>query len=149
VITVADEFIKIRVDGLKKLNKSLKDLGSDLPKALRLAGNEAADIVVATAKPKVPSGPGKGGHAASSIKVASTRTAARVKAGGTRFPYFPWLDFGGKVGRHKKTNRPFLRSGRYVWKAYGEKHKDVATVLGVALDKVIIDSGLGPIKGGE
>lgn len=143
---MADEFIQIRVDGLKQLNKSLKALGADFPKAIRLAGNEAADIVVAQARPKVPSGPGAGGHAASSIKTASTRTAGRVKAGGPKFPYFPWLDFGGKVGRRHKTTRPFLRSGRYVWKAYGEKSAVVATTLALALDKVIVESGLGPVK---
>lgn len=146
---MAEEFIQIRVSGLKQLNRSLKALDADLPKALRLAGNQAADIVVAQARPKVPTGPGKGGHAASSIKAASTRTAARVKAGGAKYPYFPWLDFGGKVGRKHRTVRAFLKSGRYVWKAYSERSDVVATTLGQALDKVIIESGLGPIKGGE
>ncbi|HEX4722846.1 MAG TPA: hypothetical protein VH333_10055 [Pseudonocardiaceae bacterium] len=146
---MAEEFVQIRVDGLKQLNRSLKDLGADMPKALRLAGNQAADIVVAQARPKVPTGPGKGGHAASSVKAASTRTAARVKAGGAKFPYFPWLDFGGRVGRKKHVVRPFLKTGRYVWKAYSDKHEEVATVLAGALDRVIVDSGLGPVKGGE
>jgi hypothetical protein len=139
---VADEVVAIRVEGLRALNKSLKALSTDAPKALRLAGNEAADLIVKTARPKVPTGPGKGGHAASSVKAASTRTAARVKAGGPKYPYFPWLDFGGKVGRRKRTVRPFLRSGRYVWKAYGEQREKVAATLADGLEQVIADAGL-------
>jgi hypothetical protein len=140
---VAEETVAIRVDGLKQLNKSLRALSADAPKALRLAGNEAADLIVKTARPKVPNGPGKNGHAAASVKAASTRTAARVKAGGPKFPYFPWLDFGGRVGRKKHVVRPFLKSGRYVWKAYGEQHENVAQNLAAGLDKVIGDAGLG------
>ena len=139
---MADEVVAIRVDGLKQLNKSLKALSADAPKALRLAGNDAADLIVKVARPKVPTGPGKRGHAAASIKAASTRTAARVKAGGPKYPYFPWLDFGGKVGRRKRTVRPFLKSGRYVWKAYGEQHEHVAATLAEGLEKVIGDAGL-------
>lgn len=140
---MTDEIVSIRVDGLKQLNKALRAVSSDAPKALRLAANEAAAIVVAAAKPKVPSGPPKAGHAAASIKAASTRTAVRVKAGGPKYPYFPWLDFGGRVGRHKHVVRPVLKSGRYVWKAYGDNHEKVATVLADQLDKVINDAGLG------
>jgi hypothetical protein len=139
---MAEEIVAIRVDGLKQLNKSLRSLSSDAPKALRLVGNDAADLIVKTAKPKVPTGPGKGGHAASSIKAASTRTAARVKAGGPKYRYFPWLDFGGRVGRRKRTVRPFLKSGRYVWKAYGEQHENVAQHLADGLERVIVDAGL-------
>ncbi|HEX5120363.1 MAG TPA: hypothetical protein VFW65_34710 [Pseudonocardiaceae bacterium] len=140
---MAEEVVAIRVDGLKQLNKSLRALSADAPKALRLAGNDAADLIVKTARPKVPTGPGKGGHAAASVKAASTRTAARVKAGGPKYPYFPWLDFGGKVGRRKRTTRPFLKSGRYVWKAYGEQREHVAQTLAEGLEKVIGDAGLG------
>jgi hypothetical protein len=140
---VAEEIVAIRVEGLRKLNKSLRTLSADAPKSLRLAGNDAADLIVKTARPKVPTGPGKGGHAASSVKAASTRTAARVKAGGKKYPYFPWLDFGGRVGRRKKNVRPFLKSGRYVWKAYGEQRDKVAASLADNLERVITDAGLG------
>lgn len=139
---MVDEVVAIRVTGLRELNKSLRSLSADAPKSLRLAGNDAADLIVKTARPKVPTGPGKGGHAASSIKAASTRTAARVKAGGTKYPYFPWLDFGGRVGRRKRTVRPFLKSGRYVWKAYGEQRDKVAQNLADGLERVIVDAGL-------
>lgn len=134
----------IRVDGLRQLNSSLRKLGKDAPKALRIAGNKAADIIVADAKPRVPLGPGKGGHARDSIKAASTRTAARVQAGGKRFPYYPWLDFGGRVGRKKATVRPFLSDGRYIWHAYAQRRDEFAQLLDDELTAVAAAAGLGP-----
>lgn len=105
----------IKVDGLAQFSRNLKKLDSDLPKALRVALNEAADLVVTGAKTRVPK---KTGKAAASIKPASTRTAVRVKAGGKRAPYYPWLDFGGRVGKRRSVKRPFLKEGRYLYDVY-------------------------------
>lgn len=105
----------IRIDGLNEFVKGLKTLDSELPKAVRMAFNEAADIVVKSARPKIPS---RSGRAKASVKARSTRTAARVVGGSTRVPYYPWLDFGGRVGRGKSVRRPFLKDGRYIYNAY-------------------------------
>ncbi len=105
----------IRITGLKEFNKALKTLDSDMPKAVRLAMNQAADVVVQEARPGVPTVTGK---AAKSIRAQSTRTAVRVTEGGARAPYMPWLDFGGRVGRRKATVRPFSPDGRYLYPAY-------------------------------
>ncbi|MEU7817058.1 hypothetical protein [Pseudonocardia sp. NPDC049154] len=133
----------IRVEGLREFNRNLRRMDKDLPKGLRLAGNEAAKIVVDEAKPRVPIGPGRGGHAASSIKAASTRTAARVSAGGKRFPYYPWLDFGGRVGPNKSVRRPFLKKGRYIWAAFDDRRDDVEQVLNTELVNVARSAGIG------
>lgn len=132
----------IRVEGLKEFQRSLKSMSADLPKGLRLAANSAAELIVTDARPKVPTGPEKGGHAASSIKAASTRTAARVQGGGKKYPYYPWLDFGGGVGPHKRSKRPFLRRGRYIWKSYAENQQKVQDQLSAALVQVAHDAGL-------
>ncbi|MFR9804616.1 hypothetical protein ACL02T_20370 [Pseudonocardia sp. RS010] len=133
----------IRVEGLREFSRSLRRMDADLPKGLREAGNAAAKIVVNAAKPKVPTGPGKGGHAKSSIKAASTRTAARVQGGGKRFPYYPWLDFGGRVGRKRSIRRPFLREGRYIWAAYAANDERIQEELVDQLKKVAQNAGLG------
>ncbi|MPY55464.1 hypothetical protein [Streptomyces acidicola] len=138
---MADELI--RVEGWRELSRSLRRANSELPKGLRLAANEAAQLVVNDARPKVPVGPGKGGHAASSIKAASTRTAARVQGGGSKFPYYPWLDFGGRVGPSKSVRRPFMKTGRYLWKSYADQKTKVADTLDTALRRVIEDAGIG------
>lgn len=107
----------IRVDGLAQFSRDLKRLDAELPKALRVALNDAADLVVGRARPRVPT---RSGRAARSMRARSTRTKVRVSAGGARAAYYPWLDFGGRVGRRKSVVRPFLKEGRYLYKGYFE-----------------------------
>jgi hypothetical protein len=134
----------IKIDGLAQFTRDLKKLDSDLPKAVRVANNQAADLVVTTARPLVPRRTGK---AAGSIRAQSTRTAVRVTEGGPRAPYMPWLDFGGKVGRQHAVKRPFIKEGRYLYPAYRRKRDsgefqevmtaallDVAARAGVEVD---------------
>lgn len=132
----------IRIDGLAQFSRSLKKLDSDLPKSLRLALNEAAQLVIDDARPKVPR---LTGRARASIKVASTRTAVRVRAGGPRAPYFAWLDWGGRVGRKRSIHRPFIKDeGRYLYKSYFglKKSGDFERVLSRALVGVAKQAGL-------
>lgn len=132
----------IKVEGLAEFRRNLKAMSSEHPKAIRLAGNKAAGIIVADAVPKVPVGPGKGGHGASSIKARSTQTAARVTEGGKKFPYMPWLDFGGRVGRRKSVKRPFIKTGRFIWKSFDDNSEKVTAVLSDALIDVARNAGI-------
>lgn len=132
----------IRIDGLAQFGRNLRTINADLPKAIRLAGNEAANLIVDDARPRVPTGPGKGGHAKSSIKARSTRTAARVSEGGKRFPYMPWLDFGGRVGPGGSVRRPFIKEGRYIWRSFADNSERVRERLEAALVDVARQSGV-------
>lgn len=111
-MSVADP---IRVQGLKEFNKQLRELDKGLPKATRLALNEAAELVVDYARPRIPK---RSGRAARSVRAASTRKAVRVSGGGRRAPYYPWLDFGGRVGRARSVERKFYKDGRYIYDGY-------------------------------
>lgn len=104
--------LTVAVDGLADLNRSLRRVDSEAPKALRLALNDAADIIIDEARSLMPSRTGK---AKASVKAASTRTAVRIRVGGPRAPYVPWLDFGGRVGPRKSVKRPYIREGRYLY----------------------------------
>lgn len=132
----------IRIDGLAQFSRNLRKLDNDLPKALRVGLNEAADIIVGEAKQRVPK---RSGRAAGSIRAQSTRTTVRVSAGGRRAKYYPWLDFGGRVGRGRSVRRAFLKEGRYIYRAYFDNRDkfgaalqrsllDVAAKAGVAVD---------------
>lgn len=132
----------IKIQGLAEFRRNLKTLSGELPKALRVAGNKAAQIIVDDAVPKVPTGPGKGGHAASSIRARSTQSAARVMGGGTKYPYFPWLDFGGGVGKGKSVKRPFIKTGRYIWKSFDDNSDLVHERLAEALVDVARQAGV-------
>ncbi|PSL02887.1 bacteriophage HK97-gp10 putative tail-component [Haloactinopolyspora alba] len=108
----------IKVEGLSEFVKNLRTLDRELPKAVRIAFNEAADVVVDDATPRIPR---RSGRAARTLKAKSTRTQARVAGGATKAPYYPWLDFGGAVGPAGSVKRPFRKKGRYLYKSYFKK----------------------------
>lgn len=123
----------IRVEGLREFAGNLKRLDSDMPKVLRVGLNEVADLIVKQAVPRIPS---RSGRARRSVKARSTRTAVRVVGGSaSRAPYYPWLDFGGRVGRGGSVRRPFLKEGRYLYRAYYDNRSRFAEMLeGVLVD---------------
>ncbi|HSL51988.1 MAG TPA: hypothetical protein VK878_23200 [Candidatus Deferrimicrobiaceae bacterium] len=131
----------IKIDGLAKLNRSLRKMSKDAPKQLRLVGNEAAELVVDDARPEVPK---LSGRSARTVKAASTRTAAQVKAGGARAPWYPWLDFGGRVGIGRSVRRTFIKGGRYIYPAYSDNRDAIGERLEQGLTDLIRDSGLEP-----
>lgn len=117
----------IKVTGLRELRTELRGMDRKLPREIRKAGNEAAAIVVRVAKPRVPIGPPRGGHASESIRAASTQSSVGVAEGSAKYPYMPWLDFGGTINKHTghPTHRPFLKHGRYIWAAFAEHKGEV------------------------
>lgn len=129
----------IKVTGLAEFNRNLKRLDANLPKALRLALNDAADVIVSDAKPRIPR---RSGKAAGSVRARSTRTKARITGGGARAPYYPWLDFGGRVGRRKSVKRPVLADGRYIYSAYFRRRGEFQEGLEKALLDVVRQAGL-------
>lgn len=130
---------EVRIEGLKEFRSSLRKLDSKAPKGLRLAGNKAAGIVVDTAQPTVPVLKGK---AKASIRAASTQSAARVRGGGARVPYFGWLEFGGRVGRSWAVKRARIKEGRYIWPGYLRRREEVRNELRDALVRVAREAGL-------
>jgi hypothetical protein len=129
----------IQIEGLRGIIRALRLIDADLPKQLRLAANEAANIVVDEAKRDVPR---RSGKAQASIKAKSTRAAARVTSGGRRAPYMPWLDYGGKVGRNNSASRPFIADGRYVYPAFRRKRDEFEKVMRQRLADIVRDAGL-------
>jgi hypothetical protein len=129
----------IKVEGLREFSQSLKRLDSDMPKVLRLGLNGVADVVVNEARPRVES---RSGKARRSVKAKSTRTAVRVAGGGARVPYYPWLDFGGRVGRSRSVVRPYLKQGRYIYRAYFANRDRFAQLLEDTLVDVARQAGL-------
>lgn len=126
----------VRIIGLRELNRSLRRVSRDAQKSLKDGFKKAADLIVQDAKPKVPSGPPAGGHAVRSIRPSSTGSRVSVSEGGARYPYMPWLDFGGKVGPNNSVTRPFRKTGRYIWAAFSDQHDQVMD----AIDEAIADS---------
>ena len=129
----------VTITGLTEFTRNLKRLDSELPKALRIAFNGCADVVVNAAKPKVPTLTGK---ARGSVKARSTATASRVIGGGKKVPWYPWLDFGGRVGKHGSIVRPFIKHGRYIYDAYFDNRSRYVVLLEASLLDVARSAGV-------
>ena len=91
----------------------------------------------------------QGARAAGSIKTKSSQKFVRVSAGGSRAPYYPWLDFGGQIGarsgkaRGNRGRRPFIKDGRYLYASYFANREQFVEVLRKSLVKVATDAGIG------
>lgn len=129
----------IRVTGLREVQKALKELDGQSQKELRLALNDAAQIIVNVAQRKVPT---VTGAARASIRATSGQREARVSAGGRKAPYLPWLDYGGSTGRDRSVKRPFLRGGRYIYPAYEEQHTNVMRLLEKRITDLMDSKGI-------
>ena len=129
----------IKTTGLRELQRALKNAENATPKMLRLALNEAAEVVLDYAKPQVPN---KSGSARGSMTVRSTQRQARVAAGGRRAPWYPWLDFGGAVGRGDSVKRPFYKEGRYIYPTLRKRHPEIIDAMGAALAGLVREAGL-------
>lgn len=129
----------IKIAGLAELNRALRSISNEAPKQLRLAGNEAAQIVVDWAAARIPV---KTGRARAALRASSTRTESRVQGGNARVPYYPWLDFGGRVGRKKSIQRQFLKGGRFIFPGLAANREQVEALLEQALVKAAEAGGM-------
>lgn len=129
----------IKIEGLRELQAALKDMDGESQKQLRLVLNDAAELVVSGARRRVPS---RSGRARGSIKASSGQREAKVKGGSARAPYYPWLDFGGSVGRNNSIKRPFLKDGRFIYATYNDRRAAIFKSLEKGLTKLVKESGL-------
>ena len=129
----------IHVAGLRDFQSALKQMDGESQKQLRVVLNQASDIVVTYATPKVPA---RSGRARKSLRAQSSQREAKVMGGSKKVPYYPWLDFGGRVGKKKDVHRPFLKRGRYIYAAYSHQYPEVMEALQAGLAQLAEDAGL-------
>ena len=123
----------IHVRGLKEVQRVLRDADKALSVELRKGLNEVAEVVLDTARPLVPT---RSGKARASLKAGSSAQAVQIKAGGTKAPYWAWLDFGGRVGRAKSVHRPFKPAGRYIYPTLRKKRDLIEDKFYEVIDRV-------------
>lgn len=121
----------IQVTGLREWQTAIRQVDRELPKEVRKEFLSIADYVVGQAQQRMPWG---SGEAMRSLKARATQKGAGISrpAGGTpwrgeKADYYPWLDFGGSVGRGRIANghqagggsihRPVVKGGRYLYPA--------------------------------
>lgn len=131
--------INVSISGLKEFRAALKSMENGQPKLIRVALNEGSTLVVDYARALVPV---KTGHAKASIKVRSTQLTAAVAAGGKKAPYYPWLDFGGRVGKKRSVKRPYYSEGRYIYPGLKLHRDEIIDKMATALSELARESGL-------
>lgn len=130
---------RVTVTGLREFQTALRRMDRELPKTLRVGLNQIAELVVTKARPLVAK---RSGRAAGSLRVGSSQREARVRAGGARARYYPWLDFGGRVGKQRQIYRQFIREGRYIYPTVERYRADIEKLAADVMIKVATDAGL-------
>lgn len=128
----------IRIEGLREFQAGLKRLDGESQKMLRVVFNDAAEIIADDARRRVPVRTGK---ARASVKAQSGQREARVVGGGTRVRWYPWLDFGGRVGRGGAVRHRYIADGRYMYPAWRRNRDEVHDALEAGVKKVIRSVG--------
>lgn len=95
--------MKIEVDGLRELNRSLRRVQKDYPKEMQSIHEAIADPVAEAARGKARR---KSGDMAGSIRPSATQTMARVAAGGYGVVYAGVQHWGWPA--HNITPNMFL-----------------------------------------
>lgn len=130
----------IQIHGLAEFRKALLRLDKEwsATAGLKRVGDEAAGLVVGWARPRVPF---RTGRAQRSVRATSSATAAQVTGGGVRVPWYPFVDFGGRVGRKRVVRRAFVPEGRYIYPGYAAVRPEVEARLAEGLLRTIRSVG--------
>lgn len=160
--------VKMEMKGLNELLAALRKVA---PEAKREFTAELRTIGKMVAEDAAAEMPKRSGKARRSVKVKIvTRKGfegVQVVEGGSVAPYAPWLDFGGTVGRGRKSTarvtihgsgkvtvkrlgstgtgsvtRPFIRDGRYLYPAYFRRYDDMVKATTEAVRKAANAAGL-------
>jgi hypothetical protein len=135
---------KIKVVGIPDLQKALKLIDKGLAAELAEGLMEAAEIVRSAAVPLIPE---RSGDARASVKVRKQGRAAALAVGGSKAPYYGFLDFGnitgqgGAVGRADSVGRPFIKSGRYIYPSLARNRDKVAAKVDEVIERLATKAG--------
>jgi hypothetical protein len=160
--------IKMQMTGLRELQTSLARVAPEAKREftaqLRTIGKAVADDAAAEM-------PQRKGRARKSLKVKVVTgrgfEGVQISEGGAVAPYVPWLDFGGKVGRGRRSHatvsvhaggrvsvrrhgsagtgsvtREFIKGGRYLYPAYERRYDDMVAATLDAVAKAASAAGL-------
>lgn len=125
----------IRVSGVD-IERAMFQASAAVREAASEAAVEAAELVADKARGLVPRGPS--GAARASLRAMG----AKVQGGGSRAPYFPFLDFGGRVGIKGSVRRRFIQGGRYIWPTLDAETERINDEMSRALVRAVEASGI-------
>ena len=148
--------VKVEVRGIRELAAAFKKIDAELAAQLKTRFLALAQHVVGKAQAKMEFG---SGPAAGSVKARGSTRGASIAFGGSAAPYYPWLDFGGSVGKGHQPGKAFSGSvkrtwlgnpageGRYVYPAISESKPETIAAIDAAIKSAAEGAGF-ETKGG-
>jgi hypothetical protein len=125
--------VHVVIRGLPELAAAFGQVRSNLPREMSQDFLAVSQKVASSASGKVPR---RTGRAAGSIQPQATKGGASIVAG-AGVPYYPWLDFGGAVGRNGSVVRPYVASGRYLFPAMDEHDHELVKAADDAVERTV------------
>lgn len=159
--------VKMELKGLNELLASMRKVAPEAKREFTAALRTIGKMVVADTQADMPKRKGKARRSVK-VKVVTRRgfEGVQITEGGSVAPYAPWLDFGGTVGRGRKSTarvhigggrvrvqrlgsmgsgsvvRPFIKDGRYLYPAYYRRYDDMVAATFEAVRKACVSAGL-------
>lgn len=162
--------VKMKLTGLNELLASMRKVAPvakrELSGALRVIGKMVVTDAQASMTFKHPTGKARKAY---KVRVVTRRgfEGVEINEGGPVAPYLPWLDFGGTVGRGRRSTarvsihaggrvtarrvgsrgtgsvvRPYIKDGRYLYPAYYRRYDDMVAATFEAVRKAAMSAGL-------
>lgn len=130
---------RVEVRNLREITAAFKAADGGVPGRLKEHLLPVAQDIARKVAQRVPH---DSGAAAGTVTARTGQKGAGIAFGGARAPYFPWLDFGGSVGRGHKPGKPWsgsvvrpaIQGGRYAFPTI-EDNRDL--IERAALDAVV------------
>jgi hypothetical protein len=159
----------IKVEGLKEITRAFGQVSKDLTKEMRTGFKRVAEHVAAVARGNMTDLKHPTGAAAWGIKGTGTNAGASIRfpAGGPesgkdKLGYYPWLDFGGSVGRGRVRSiyshtvavqsgarvRPLVKGGRYIYPAIAASSDYISEQAGEIIEDVLGNKHHFKVQGG-
>lgn len=164
--------IKMELVGLKELLTALSKVAPESKKELSAGLKAVGKLVQGDTVAAMPRRKGKAKKSVK-VKVVTRRgfEGVEISEGGEAAPHVPWLDFGGTVGRGRRTTarvtltgtgdgrvrvqrrtvgskgtgsvkRPFLKDGRYLYPAYYDRYDEMVEATLEAVHRATVSAGL-------
>lgn len=159
--------IKLQMPGLKELTSALRNVAPEARRAFTADLKEIGKMVAADAQADMPRVTGRARRSVK-VKIVTRKgfEGVSIVEGGSVAPYAPWLDFGGSVGRGRKSTarvtigggrvtvqrggskgsgsvkRPYIKDGRYLYPAYYRRYDDMVAATLEAVKRAANSAGL-------
>lgn len=129
----------VKVEGLRELNRALRELGPDARAGLKDASRRVSELVAGDARSAAYSLGGVAAHVAPSIKSrAAMNGGASVAIGGARYPMAGGAEFGSRRFKQFKPWRGNgMEAGYFLYPTIRRDSDRIATEYTSALDGII------------